>query len=62
MTTIDSKQYKEAERQSWNSVAAGWQKWWQTVEKGAQKVSDRLIELAEIKPGQKGIRFSNRDW
>ena len=53
MTTIDSKQYKEAERQSWNSVAAGWQKWWQTVEKGAQKVSDRLIELAEIKPGQK---------
>lgn len=53
MTTIDSKQYKEAERQSWNSVAAGWQKWWQTVEKGAQKVSDRLIELAEIKPGQR---------
>lgn len=53
MTTIDSKQYKEAERQSWNSVAAGWQKWWQTVEKSAQKVSDRLIELAEIKSGQR---------
>lgn len=53
MTTIDSKQYKEAERQSWDSVAAGWQKWWQTVEKSAQKVSDRLIELAEIKPGQR---------
>ena len=53
MTTINSKQYKEAERQSWNSVAAGWQKWWQTVEKSAQKVSDRLIELAEIKPGQR---------
>jgi hypothetical protein len=47
MTTIDSKQYNVAEHQSWNSVAAGWQKWWQTVEKGAQKVSDRLIELAE---------------
>ena len=47
MTTIDSKQYKEAERQSCNSVAAGWQKWWHTVEKSAQKVSDRLIELAE---------------
>jgi ubiquinone/menaquinone biosynthesis C-methylase UbiE len=53
MTTINSKQYKEAERQSWNSVAAGWQKWWHTVEKSAQKVSDRLIELAEIKPGQR---------
>ncbi|MGB8767677.1 MAG: methyltransferase domain-containing protein, partial [Nitrososphaeraceae archaeon] len=53
MTTIDSKQYKEAERQSWDSVAAGWQKWWQTVEKSAQKVSNKLIELAEIKPGQR---------
>ena len=53
MTTLDSKQYKEAERQSWDSVATGWQKWWQTVENSTQKVSHRLIELAEIRPGQR---------
>lgn len=53
MTAIDSKQYKEAERQSWNSVAAGWQKWWKPIERGAEKVSRRLIELAEIKPGSR---------
>lgn len=53
MTTLDSKQYKEAERQSWNSVANNWQKWWKTIEKGAEKVSRRLIELAEIKPGSR---------
>ena len=53
MTALDSKQYKEAERQSWNSVAAGWQKWWKPIEKGAEKVSRRLIELAEIKPGSR---------
>ena len=52
MTTLDSKQYKEAERQSWNSVANNWQKW-MTIEKGAEKVSRRLIELAEIKPGSR---------
>jgi ubiquinone/menaquinone biosynthesis C-methylase UbiE len=51
MTTLDSKQYKEAERQSWDSVANNWQKWWNTIETGAEKVSRRLIELAEIKPG-----------
>jgi ubiquinone/menaquinone biosynthesis C-methylase UbiE len=51
LTTLDSKQYKEAERQSWNSVANNWQKWWKTIEKGAEKVSRRLIELAEIKAG-----------
>lgn len=53
MTTLDSKQYKEAERQSWDSVAAGWQKWWEPIERGAEKVSRRLIELAEIKPGSR---------
>ena len=27
--------YKEAQRQSWDSVATGWQKWWKTYEKDA---------------------------
>ena len=53
MTALDSKQYKEVERQSWNSVAAAWQKWWKTIERGTEKVSKRLVELAEIKPGSK---------
>jgi enediyne biosynthesis protein CalE5 len=53
MTTLDSKQYKEIERQNWNSVAAGWQKWWKTIEKATEKVSKRLVELAEIRPGSK---------
>jgi ubiquinone/menaquinone biosynthesis C-methylase UbiE len=53
MTMLDSKQYKETERQNWNSVAVGWQKWWKTIEKATEKVSRRLVELAEIKPGSK---------
>lgn len=53
MTTLESKRYKEAERQSWNNVAAGWQKWWKTIERSAEKVSRRLIELAEVKPGSR---------
>lgn len=53
MPTLDSKQYKDGQRQSWDGVASGWQKWWKTIEVGAEKVSRRLIELAEIKPGSK---------
>lgn len=53
MPTLDSKQYKEGQRQSWDGVAVGWQKWWKTIEVGAEKVSRRLIELAEIKPGSR---------
>jgi ubiquinone/menaquinone biosynthesis C-methylase UbiE len=46
-------EFKINQGQSWDSVASGWQKWWKTLEIGAQKVSDRLIELAEIKAGQR---------
>ena len=51
MSTLDSKQYKEGQRQGWDSVAGGWQKWWKITETGAEKVSRRLIELADIKQG-----------
>jgi ubiquinone/menaquinone biosynthesis C-methylase UbiE len=51
MSTLDSKQYKEGQRQGWDSVASGWQKWWKITESGAEKISRRLIELAEIKRG-----------
>lgn len=44
---------KEEQRQQWDSVAIGWKKWWPTIENGAQDVSKRMIELAEVKPGQR---------
>ena len=53
MTPLDSKQYKEAQRQGYNTAAAGWHKWWKTIERSTEKVSKRLVELAEIKTGSK---------
>jgi ubiquinone/menaquinone biosynthesis C-methylase UbiE len=53
MSILDSKQYKEIQRQGWASVAKGWEKWWKTIEVGADNVSHRLIELAEIKSGSR---------
>lgn len=50
---FDSIQFKVDQLKSWNSVAAGWKKWWKTWEKGVQTLSDKLVELAEIKPGQR---------
>lgn len=41
------------QQENWNTVAPGWQKWWKTFEKGGQKVSNKLVELAEIKAGQR---------
>jgi ubiquinone/menaquinone biosynthesis C-methylase UbiE len=50
---FDPDKFKANQRQSWDSAASGWQKWWKTFEKGAQQVSDRLIELAAIRPGHR---------
>lgn len=32
-------------------MANGWQKWWKAFEQDAQKVNERLIELAGIEEG-----------
>src|SRR5438093_7500299 len=48
---FDPIQYKAGQRQLWDTVASGWKKWWPTQEQAAQPVSDRLVELAEIRPG-----------
>lgn len=41
------------QEKDWDSVAMGWQKWWKIFENGGQKVSDKLVELAGIKTGQR---------
>ena len=51
--SINSEQFKAQQRQMWDTAAAGWQEYWQTFERGAQQVSDKIVELAEIKPGDK---------
>jgi ubiquinone/menaquinone biosynthesis C-methylase UbiE len=48
---FNSEDFKAQQRQMWDDAAAGWQAWWPTFERGAQKVSDKIVELAEIKPG-----------
>ena len=51
--SFDANNYKSSQRQGWDSAASGWRYWWQVIEKGAQKINDRLIELAKIKQEDK---------
>ena len=51
--SFNPEQFKAQQRQMWDNVAKGWETWWQTIEHGAQKVSDKLVDMAEIKPGDK---------
>jgi SAM-dependent methyltransferase len=52
-TPIDPNQWKARQRQEWDTVSFGWRTWWETFERSAQTLSDHLIALAQIEPGQR---------
>ncbi len=47
----DNAESKRAQRREWDEASLGWKKWWSVFEQAAQKVSNRLIELANVRPG-----------
>lgn len=51
--TFDPQKFKSAQLQGWSSVAEGWRKWWNVIEASVQVVSDRLVELAQIRQGNR---------
>lgn len=50
---FDPVKYKDGQRQVWDSLAAGWDKWWPTQEQALRCVSNRLVDLAEIQSGDR---------
>ncbi len=48
---FDPVVYKAEQVDQWNAVAQGWARWWPTFEQGGRALSDRLVALAEAKPG-----------
>ncbi len=50
---FDPAQYKARQVQTWDAVAAAWDRWWPSIEKGSQVLSDHMIAEAAIKPGHR---------
>lgn len=50
--SFDPIQYKEDLRQEWGNAASGWKRWWQRIEPPLQPISECMMELADIQPGQ----------
>ena len=49
--TIEHAAIRAQEIERWNIVAAGWKAWWDVIEGWSQPVSDRLVEVAGVGPG-----------
>lgn len=50
---FDPKAYKAQQREEWSNAAPGWRRRWPAFERAAQPLSDRMMELAHIAPGQR---------
>jgi enediyne biosynthesis protein CalE5 len=50
---FDPARYKDIQRRDWSAAAAGWRQWWPKFEEGLGSVSERLVELADVKPGDR---------
>ena len=48
---IGAGEFRERQRQQWDSAATGWRKWADTIDTGAAGVSERMVELARVEPG-----------
>jgi ubiquinone/menaquinone biosynthesis C-methylase UbiE len=51
--TIDPDEFRSEQRESWDSVAQGWRKWWRVFEASAQPLNERIVELAGVRPGMR---------
>src|SRR5258708_34899939 len=52
-TQNDFNRVRNEQREFWNKAAPGWKIMWASLDSAAQHVSDRLVELARIKPGDR---------
>lgn len=50
---LDLRRFKSDQSAQWSDVAPGWRKQWRVFEANAQRLSDRLVELARVEEGSR---------
>ena len=51
--TPDPVEFRQRQRQQWNSAAMGWRRWSELIDRAASGVSGRLVELAGVERGSR---------
>lgn len=50
---IDPGDFREAQHRNWDSAAVGWMRWSEFNDRADRHISERLVELAGVKPGSR---------
>jgi enediyne biosynthesis protein CalE5 len=51
--SIDAAEFREKQRDQWNNAAVGWNEWSGFMDEHAGSVSDRIVEMAGVKEGDR---------
>jgi enediyne biosynthesis protein CalE5 len=52
-TQIDAGEFRAGQRRDWGTAAKGWRDWQELIYETTAPVSERLVEMAGIKPGDR---------
>ena len=52
-STLDPVEFRDGQRDQWNTAAAGWRKWSELIDGAASAISERLVELAGVRAGSR---------
>jgi SAM-dependent methyltransferase len=55
----DAARINREQLEFWNRAAPGWKQMWTMLERAAQHVSDRLVELAQLKAGHRVLDIAS---
>jgi len=50
---MDATEFRERQRQDWDTASQGWHDWQEQMQRDTRPVSERLVELAGIKAGDR---------
>jgi enediyne biosynthesis protein CalE5 len=50
---IDAAEFRDKQRDQWNTAAVGWNEWSGLIDRSAGKESERLVEMAGVKEGDR---------
>jgi ubiquinone/menaquinone biosynthesis C-methylase UbiE len=50
---IDASEFRDKQHEQWDGAATGWKKWSELIDHGTGEVSERLVEMAGVKMGDR---------
>jgi SAM-dependent methyltransferase len=50
---VDPTEFRQGQREQWNTAAHGWRKWSELIDRSASSIGERLVDLAGVETGSR---------